>query len=118
MDKSREKQNLINRLTNSLISSKGFTFIELLVAMSVFAIIITSIAGTFAAVINAHRKAVAIQNTEEAGRYILEMMGKEIRMGVINTGTRRSQHFLFNNEYNKLPCPAETFDYQFDEIIS
>lgn len=76
---------------------EGFTLLELLVAVSIFGIIIGSIAGTFASVVNAHRKAIAMQNVEEAGRYILEMMGKEIRMSNANVTLNGSDTLSITN---------------------
>lgn len=63
----------------------GFTLIELLVAMAVFSLIVVSIAGIFVSILNAQRKAIALQVTQEASRFLLESMAKEIRMSVLNS---------------------------------
>jgi len=67
-------------------SSAGFTLTELLVAMFAFGMIIVSIGGVSQSIIKAQRKAFALQEVQESGRYLLEAMSKEIRMSTINTG--------------------------------
>ncbi len=66
---------------------KGFTLIELLVAMAVFILVVMAIAGIFVSVVNAQRKAIAIQKIQEASRFMLESMAKEVRMSVLNSDT-------------------------------
>lgn len=57
--------------------------IELLVAMSIFTVCIISVSGIFISFVNAQRKVTAIQSAQEVGRYLMDYMTKEIRMGVI-----------------------------------
>jgi len=65
--------------------NKGFTLIEMLVALAVFSIIVISMSNTAFLVIKGQRKAFALQLTQESSRYILESMIKEIRMSVIDS---------------------------------
>ena len=67
-------------------SGAGFTLVELLVAMFAFGMIIIAIGGVSQSVIKAQRKAFALQEVQESGRYLLESMSKEIRMSTVNTG--------------------------------
>ena len=67
--------------------NKGFTLIELLVAFFAFSVITLAMTTTAVSVIKAQRKAFALQNIQEDSRYIIETMGKEIRMSLINSGS-------------------------------
>ena len=67
--------------------NKGFTLIELLVALGIFSMIMIGMTGTALSVMKSQRKAFSLQVVQESGRYILESMIKEIRMGVINSSS-------------------------------
>lgn len=88
---------------------KGLTLVELLVAMATFSIIITVVSNVALSTIKGQRKAFAIQNTQETGRFLIEMMSKEIRTSVINTGGGSGLTIL-----NITNADSETFDYQFN----
>lgn len=87
----------------------GFTLIELIIALAVFSLVILSIGGIFVSVINSQRKAISLQNTQEAGRYLLESMTKEIRMSTINSSSADGVTTLNITNPN-----GETFNYVFD----
>lgn len=89
----------------------GFTLIELIVALAVFSSVVLSISGIFISVINSQRKILSIQNTQEAGRYLLESMIKEVRMSTINSSSADGV-FTLNITNSK----GETLDYVFDNI--
>ncbi|MFH1427061.1 MAG: prepilin-type N-terminal cleavage/methylation domain-containing protein [Patescibacteria group bacterium] len=63
-----------------LKNKKGVTLIELLVAVTLFAIIVLSATQIFNMVVEGQRSAIASQNIQESMRYAFEMMSKEIRM--------------------------------------
>jgi GxxExxY protein len=89
----------------SACRSAGFTLIELLVAMAVFGLVVASIAGVFVSIVNAQRKAAASQETQEASRFLLESMAKEIRMSVVNSNTSSGIN-ITNSE-------GQTLSYEF-----
>lgn len=60
---------------------KGFTLIEMIVALGVFSVIALISLGSFLVVLGAQRKSVSIGNVQENLRLTLEMMAKEIRVG-------------------------------------
>ena len=64
----------------------GFSLIEVLVATSLFVIIMTASLNIFKMVIDSQRSAIATQNVEESLKYFLEVTGKEIRMAKRNNG--------------------------------
>lgn len=64
----------------------GFTLIELLVAVFVFSILVTLAGGSFVSTLSLQRRALNMKNTEENGRFILELMARELRVAnPINT---------------------------------
>jgi prepilin-type N-terminal cleavage/methylation domain-containing protein len=58
---------------------KGFSLIEMVVAVSLFALVNVVMTNIFQNVIEGQRSAVAAQNIQESMRYTLEVMSKEIR---------------------------------------
>ena len=91
--------------TSKEFNNKGFTLIEILVAMAVFGLVITAITGIFVSIANAQRKAAALQSTQEASRFMLESMAKEIRMSVLNS---------YSSSYVDITnSDGERFNYEF-----
>lgn len=88
--------------------NKGFTLIELLVALSAFSIIVLTMTASFVSVVKAQRQAFVLQNIQEASRYILESMGKEIRMSAINSSAGNGLSII-----NITNPDGESIDYQF-----
>lgn len=64
----------------------GFTLIEVLVSVTIFAVIILSVTSIFKLVIDGQRSAIATQNVQESLKYFLEVTAKEIRMAQKNYG--------------------------------
>jgi len=58
----------------------GFTLVELVVGMGVFAMILLGTSVIFQNVIQGQSRAISSQTTQEAMQYIFETMAKEIRM--------------------------------------
>lgn len=107
-----KKNKAITKNALSLVAMKkgnGFTLVELLVAITLFSVVSLTIAGIFSMVLKSQRKAMSIGDVQEAGRYLLESMAKEIRMSTVNTGTS-SGVTTINISNPRL----ETFDYTFD----
>ena len=90
-------------------SQRGFTLVELIIALAVFSIVITIVIGSANSVFRGQRKAFAMQNAQESSRFILEVMAKEIRMSTINTGGGVNLTIL-----NISNSDGQIFDYQFD----
>jgi len=67
------------------VNNKGFTLIELLVGVIAFSVLMTTMSTLALSVIQAQRKAFALQNAQESSRFILESMIKEIRTSVIDS---------------------------------
>lgn len=95
------------------IKNKGFTLVELLVALAAFGLIVIAMTGATSSIIKSQRKAFALQSIQESTRYALESMSKEIRMSVINSGDSGGSKVDILNITNS---DNQTFDYQFDNI--
>lgn len=68
-------------------SSEGFTLIESMVAVSIFALLIISATDIFLSIIRSQRNTLSSKNAQESVSYALEVMTKELRMAKIDDGT-------------------------------
>ena len=66
--------------------TEGFTLIEVLVSVTIFAVIILAITNIFKLSIDGERSAIATQNVQESLKYFLEVTGREMRMAQRNNG--------------------------------
>ena len=81
-------QNFIQKLriplkaiSYKLKADAGYSLIELLVAIGVFATVVAIMSGMFMTSLRGQKKAVTVQNLADNIRYAMEIMSKEIRMG-------------------------------------
>ncbi len=61
---------------------EGFTLLEMLVAVSVFATVVTMSIGTLLAVSDAQQKILTLRITQDSLGYVFDTTGKEIRTGI------------------------------------
>ncbi len=76
--------NLINRRTkrgDKLGQSKGFSLVELLVAIAIFVVILTFSMGSLLSVLDAGRKARSLKSVMTNLNFTLEIMSREIKFG-------------------------------------
>jgi len=64
------------------IKTRGVTLIELLVAISIFSIFIAAISGLYISAIRAQQKILATQELLNQASYIIEYIGRALRMAV------------------------------------
>lgn len=62
-----------------LKNKSGMTFIEMIVAIAVFLVVVLISSQIFVSIISGQRRSIAQQSTQENMRYLYETMGKEIR---------------------------------------
>ena len=67
-------------------NKNGLTLVELLVATSIFSLVVLAAIGLLITSIKAQRKSIAIQNVQDNARYIIDFMSKEIRMSDFTSG--------------------------------
>ncbi len=61
-------------------NKNGFTLIELVVAAFIFSILVMVAGGSFVSALSLQRRALNIKRVEENGRFILELMSRELRV--------------------------------------
>lgn len=92
------------------MKNKGFTLIELIIALAAFSVIIVSMATIANSVIKSQRKTFVSQDTQENARYILESASKELRTSRVNTADSGGSAVTSLNITN---ANGETVDYRF-----
>lgn len=65
----------------ALRSEGGYSFMELIVAIGLFAVVVTLMTGTFFISLRGQGKTTTAQNVSDNARYAMEVISKEIRMG-------------------------------------
>lgn len=85
---------------------KGFTLLEIIVSMSIFALIVLMAISTFQSINEGQRSAIASQNTQESMRYAFEIMSKEMRTAQARNpkcgGTTNNKVFNVNSSQDIL----------------
>ena len=67
---------------------EGFTLVEMLVAVAIFMMVVTVAMSALMSIINANRKARAIQSVVSNVNFVIESISRDIRMGSdYNNGT-------------------------------
>jgi len=66
-------------------NKKGFSLIEMLLAISIFVIIMLSATRIFQLVVQGQRQAIAAYHVQENLKYFFEVMSKEVRMATMDT---------------------------------
>lgn len=79
-------------------NNQGFTLIELLVAMTTFSVVMIAVADIFLTGIGGTQRIFGSQVVQETGRFIMESVAKEIRMGSVDS--------LGGTAYSSLPDGA------------
>ena len=64
---------------------RGFTLIELMVAVTFFALVIGSATGLFISAVRSQAKALAVQKLLDESSYVIEYMGRALRMAQKDT---------------------------------
>lgn len=67
-------------------SAGGFTLIESMIAVAIFALLIVSATDIFLSIIRSQRNTLSSKNAQESVSYALEVMTKELRMAKIDDG--------------------------------
>ncbi len=67
-------------------TNKGFTLIELMVSVSLFALMVAAVSGVFISNIKNQKQILAIQEMTGQASYGLEFMSRALRMAVKQTG--------------------------------
>ena len=88
-----------------LKNNKGFTMVELLVAIASFIIIVSIAVGGFSGALRSQRQSIALLNANYNSSLVLEQMAREIRTGTnfcINQSIACSEsQLVFTNAYSQ-----------------
>jgi len=94
----------MNQFFKKIKQDKGTSLIELLVAITLFSILILSSTQIFKMVVDGQRNAISAQNVQENVRYAFEKISKEIKMAQISNKECLSSgvNKIFNTIDNEL----------------
>lgn len=87
-------------------TNKGFTLIEMLVAVAIFGTMASVAAGVLLNVSDAQRKILALRVAHDNLNYALDVIGKEIRTG-------RSYHCASDISLQPVDCPSGGSSFTF-----
>lgn len=76
--------------------TSGFTLIESMVAVTIFALLIVSATDIFLSIIRSQRNTLSSKNAQESVSYALEVMTKELRMAKIDDGSCGQQANIYS----------------------
>lgn len=102
-----KKFNNFTKGNSVFLNKKGFTLIELIVALATFLILIAIVSSSAIWIIQTQRKSFAMQNVGEEISYVLELMSKEIRMSEIVSDSDFSPTLTIINS------DGDTVEYEF-----
>ena len=71
------------------MQNKGFTLIEMIIALGIFAILLVATTSTFVKGFKYQRQAVEMQTVQRESSYIVEVLSREIRMATNVNSTQR-----------------------------
>lgn len=74
--------------------NKGFSLIEVLVAITLFALVSVTVSGIFVNVNSLQQNTASLERLQNDGRYILEKLAREIRGRRIDYKAMRDQNFI------------------------
>lgn len=93
----------------------GFSVLEMLVAIFIFALIITVTISAFIASYKGQKRTKDVQKSMEGARGAIELMAKNIRMGTIDSGSGLANEIAFYN-YSQEKCIKYKFNNSNDTI--
>lgn len=76
----------MRRLTRALRNQRGYTIVELVVAMTIFSVVVIVAVGGFVAVQRTSQKTAAQRKVQQDSRTNLEQLARQVRAGQINYG--------------------------------
>lgn len=93
---------------------RGFSLIEVLVSLSIFAIVVTMAVGTLIVLIDANTKAQAIQTAVNNVSYVLDGMVRDVRTGYAYECESNSGSLNFSSNASN-DCPSGYSNFAFTE---
>jgi prepilin-type N-terminal cleavage/methylation domain-containing protein len=86
-------------LRDGFLKSNGFTLLEMLVAISVFSVVIIVVVGLFVSGSSSQRKIIEMHSVQNEAAYLMEMMSRELRMASDISGqdNKQDSYIAFTN---------------------
>jgi len=87
-------------------NSKGFTLIEVVVAMSIFVIVMSAVSGAFASAFKAYGKAREVGESLKNAQYALNLMSKTFRTSSVESpaGENQTDDEIVVFDYSQSAC--------------
>lgn len=73
----------MKRMSMKKNNNKGFTLLELMVALTIFLMVLATAVSIFLTAVKSQREAFKVQDIQDSARYLMEAMLKELRMSHI-----------------------------------
>jgi len=91
-------------MKSKTVRCSGYSLLETIVAVGLFSFVLTMALNIFQSINQSQKSAVASQTIQENLRYVLEVMGKEIRQGVRSDDScyGSAVYRVYNNNSNAL----------------
>ncbi len=65
-------------------NKRGFTIVEMVVAVTIFSVVVVIAIGSFLAVLTANTKSLGVKNIQQDARYIMDQIAHDVRSGTID----------------------------------
>ncbi len=76
---------------------KGFTLVELIVAIAVFSTVIVVVSSIFVSVVGSQRKNINNQDVIDNARFVLESIGRSVRQSQVQSPNGTSSNLTLNH---------------------
>lgn len=104
-----------NIIAGGSLDRAGFTLIEMMVAMTLFAVVVSIAMGGFVQALRSQRQITALMSANDAMSFTIEQIAREVRTGrFFSVGGNDSSQLLFTN--SKGEGVAYCYDAQ-DEVV-
>ncbi len=104
---------MYNRTLVEKNKNKGFTLIEMMVAVSIFSIVVTISMGAIFTIVDANKKAQSLEAVMSNLNFSLETMTRTIKTGQINISDSFSSGTLHSDHIKVLDSSGNTVTYTF-----
>lgn len=94
-------------------TAKGFTLIEMIVAIGVFAIMSVALAGAFSSGFSTYQETRALQRNVEAAQYAMNTLEKLLRTSTVKSATNTSASTITFYDYSSARC----FQYWMNPVL-
>lgn len=101
---------------NAPVGRKGFSLMEMIVAIFIFSLVMTTVTSIFVQAFNARKKAKEIQVNIENARYAMELMAKSLRMSSVVDDSVSSSILIY--DYSQKKCIRYYYDSTAKKIMS